>query len=140
SRPNYKKPSTPINTGSYVSSIFNRIALDVSTIDFRHVKVDSENDDEEVIKSRLNDCISVEANIDQTHIQLIQDIVYSMFDEGVVAVVPVETTLSPEQSGGYDIVSLRVGKILNWFPKHVEVDLYNEDTGQNERIYLKKSY
>lgn len=140
SRPTHRNRVTSINTGSYVSSIYNRIAIDVSMTEFRHVKVNNDNDDEETVRSRLNECLSVESNIDQTHLQLIQDIVYSMFDEGVVAVVPVETTLSPEQSGGYDIVSLRVGKILNWFPKHVEVDLYNEDTGQNERIYLKKSY
>lgn len=132
------KSSTPFNTGSYVSSIYNRIAIDVSMTKIRHVTVDPENDDEENVDSRLNECLSVEANIDQTHIQFIQDVVYSMFDEGVVAVVPVETTINPSMTGGYDITSLRVGKIINWFPRHVEVDLYNEKIGQNQRVTLEK--
>lgn len=138
SRPVHRSP-TSVNTSSYVSSIFNRIAMDVSTTQFRHVKVNPDNDDEEVVTSRLNNCLNVEANIDQTHIQFIQDIVYSMFDEGVVAVVPVETTISPTISGSYDINTLRVGKIVNWFPKHVEVELYNEELGMNQRIYLEKN-
>lgn len=137
SRPNHKM-STFYNTSDYVSSIFNRIALDVSTTGFRHVKVDPKNEDQEEMKSGLNECLTVEANIDQTHIQFIHDLVYSMFDEGVVAVVPVETTISPELSGGYDIDSLRVGKIVKWFPKHVEINLYNELTGQNENIIMEK--
>lgn len=138
SRPHHRTSIAKFNTSSYVSSIFNRIAMDVSTTQFRHVKVNPENDDQETIESRFNDCLTVEANIDQTHIQFIQDLVYSMFDEGVVAVVPVETTISPSKSGGYDINSLRVGMIVNWFPKHVEVDLYNESEGINQRIFMEK--
>lgn len=130
----------PFDTSSYVSSIYNRIAIDVSMTSFKHVRVDRDSEDEETINSKLNDCLSVEANIDQSHIQLIHDIVYSMFDEGVVAVVPVETTISPLKSGGYDIHTLRVGRIVNWFPKHVEVDLYNDEIGQNERIFLDKKH
>lgn len=137
SRPIHKA-STPFNTSSYVSSIYNRIAMDVSTTKIRHVVVDPDDEDEVNFDSRLNECLSVEANIDQTHIQFLQDIVYSMFDEGVVAVVPVETTLNPKMSGSFDITSLRVGKIINWFPLHVEVDLYNEKTGNNERVMLEK--
>lgn len=137
SRPSHRHV-TFFNTTSYVASIYNRIAMDVSMTGFKHVKVNPENEDITDMTSGLNDCLTVEANIDQTHIQFIQDLVYSMFDEGVVAVVPVETTLNPEVSGSYDINSLRVGKIVNWFPKHVTVRLYNDNTGQNEDITLDK--
>lgn len=132
------KSSSPFNVSSYVSSIYNRIAMDVSMTKIRHVTVDPNNEDEVNFDSKLNECLSVEANIDQTHIQFIQDIVYSMFDEGVVAVVPVDTTKNPTITEAFDISSLRVGKIINWFPKHVEVDLYNEDTGNNQRVILEK--
>lgn len=112
--------------------------MDVSMTTFKHVKINPENEDVTDQKTGLNNCLTVEANIDQTHIQFIQDIVYSMFDEGVVAVVPVETTLNPGKYGSWDINSLRVGKVMNWFPKHVEVNLYNDNTGQNERIVVEK--
>jgi hypothetical protein len=137
SRPTHKNV-TFFNTSSYVSSIYNRIAMDVSMTGFKHVKINPQNEDVTDMNSGLNNCLTIEANIDQTHIQFIQDLVYSMFDEGVVAVVPVETTLNPQVSGSYDINSLRVGKIVNWFPKHVEVNLYNDGTGQNERITIEK--
>lgn len=127
-----------LNTSSYVSSIYNRIAIDVSMTGFKHVKINPENEDVTDLNTAFNNCLTVEANIDQTHMQFFHDIVYSMFDEGVVAVVPVETTLSPTETGSYDINSLRVGKIVNWFPRHVEVDLYNEQIGQNERVFLEK--
>lgn len=137
SRPLYKK-ITYFNTSSYVASIYNRIAIDVSMTGFKHVKINPENEDITYMPSGLNNCLTVEANIDQTHIQFIHDLVYSMFDEGVVAVVPVETSMSPQKSGGYEIHSLRVGKVVNWFPKHVEVNLYNDQTGQNENIIVEK--
>jgi hypothetical protein len=137
SRPSHKHV-TFFNTSSYVSSIYNRIAMDVSMTGFKHVKIDPKNEDITDMPSGLNECLTVEANIDQSHIQLIHDLVYSMFDEGVIAVVPVETTLNPEVSGSYDINSLRVGKIVSWFPKHVEVNIYNENTGENERIVVEK--
>lgn len=137
SRPGHKNVMF-FNTSSYVSSIYNRIAMDVSMTEFRHVKINPENEDVTDMKSSLNECLTVEANVDQTHIQLIHDLVYSMFDEGVVAVVPVDTTLNPEVSGGYDIESLRVGRIVNWFPKHVTVRLYDDNTGQNRDINLPK--
>lgn len=137
SRPNHKVVKY-LNTTSYVSSIYNRIAIDVSMTVFKHVKVDPTNEDVTDINSGLNRCLTVEANIDQTHIQFMHDLVYSMFDEGVVAVVPVDTSISPKNSGSYDINSVRVGKIVNWFPKHVEIELYNESTGQNGRITIEK--
>lgn len=136
-RPTHKTV-TFFNASSYVSPIYNRIAIDVAMTRFKHVKINPDNDDITDINSGLNNCLTVEANIDQTHIQFIHDLVYSMLDEGVVAVVPVETTLNPKLTGSYDIISLRVGKIINWYPKHVEVDLYNEETGQNERITIEK--
>jgi hypothetical protein len=137
SRPMYRQ-TTMFNTTNYVSSIYNRIAMDVSMTGFKHVKIDQTNEDVTDMNTGLNQCLTVEANIDQTHIQFIQDMVYSMFDEGVVAVVPVDTTINPSVSGAFDINSLRVGKVVNWFPKHVEVNLYNENTGQAERIYIEK--
>ena len=138
SRPAHKM-YTYVNTSSYVSSIYNRIAMDVSMTGFKHVKINPKNEDVTDLKTGLNNCLTVEANIDQTHIQFIHDLTYSMFDEGAVAVVPVETTLNPELSGSYDINSLRVGRIVNWFPKHVEVSLYNDETGQNENIIVEKA-
>jgi len=139
SRPTHRGVSS-FNAASYKASIFNRIAIDVSMTKFKHVKVNPVNEDEEILKTGLHECLSVEANIDQTHIQFFQDLAYSMFDEGVVAVVPVETTLSPERTGGYDINSLRVGKVTQWFPRNVEVELYNDKTGMNERLFLEKKY
>lgn len=137
SRPTHRRVSY-VNTASYVSSIYNRIAMDVSMTGFKHVKVNPINEDVTDMTTAFNDCLTVEANIDQTHIQFIHDLVYSMLDEGVIAAVPVDTTISPKQSGGYDINSMRVGRIVNWFPKHVEVELYNEQTGQNGRIVIEK--
>lgn len=132
------KTFTVFNTSSYVSTIFNRIALDASMTRLKHVKVNPENEDESLMPSGLNECLNVEANIDQNYIQFMHDLVYSMFDEGVVAVVPVETNISPLTSGGYDILSMRVGQIVMWYPKHVDIMLYNESTGQNERITMPK--
>ena len=137
SRPNYKS-HTPFNTTSHVASIYNRIAIDVSMTNFKHVKINPENEDMADMDSGLNNCLRTEANIDQTHIQFFQDLVYSMFDEGVVAVVPVETSISPRNTGSYDIHSLRVGRIVNWFPKHVLVELYNETSGIYEQVTLEK--
>jgi hypothetical protein len=125
-------------TADYVASIFNRIAMDVSMTQFKHVKINSKNEDVTDMNTGFNECLTLEANIDQSNIQFIHDLVYSMFDDGVVAVVPVDTTLDPELSGSYDINTMRVGKVVNWFPKHVEVDLYNDNTGQNERIFAEK--
>jgi len=137
SRPMYKN-FVSFDTSSYVSTIFNRIAIDAAMTKFKHVKVNPENEDETDMPTGLNDCLTVEANIDQNAIQFIHDVVYSMFDEGVVAVVPVETTMSPLMTGSYDIVDMRVGKIMQWYPEHVEIQLYNQRTGLNERITMPK--
>lgn len=136
----YHKSYNPLSAATFVAPIYNRIALDVATTNFKHVVVNKETGDEDVFPSRLQQCLSVEANIDQTHLQFIQDVVYSMFDEGVVAVVPVETTISPNVSGGYDIISMRTAKITTWYPRHVELEVYNDQTGQNERIIMEKRH
>lgn len=137
SRPSHKGFSS-FNTNSYVSTIFNRIAIDVAMTNFKHVKIDPKNEDETDMNTGLNNCLTVEANIDQSHIQFIHDLTYSMFDEGVVAVVPVDTTISPLTSGGYDILSLRVGRITQWYPQHVEIDVYDDRSGVSRRITMPK--
>ncbi len=124
---------------SIVISIYNQLALDVSAIDIRHVKVDANNRYTGDIKSGLNNALSVEANIDQTGLALIQDIAMSLFDEGVVAVVPVDTTIDPTVSTAYEINTLRVGKIVEWYPTAVTVRLYNEKTGLKDDVTLPKS-
>ena len=113
------------NERSIVTSIYNRMALDAAAIKFQHCKLDENGRFLETVDSKLNSCLNLEANIDQTGRALIQDIVMSMLDEGCVAVVPVDTTLDPDVTGSYDILSLRTGKILEWFPSHVKVRLYN---------------
>lgn len=127
------------NERSIITAVFNRIALDVAAINIKHVRLDDEERYTETIKSGLNDCLTLEANIDQTARSLIQDAVLSMMDEGVIAIVPVETTLNPTLTGSYDINSLRVGKILEWFPQDVKVRLYNDRTGRKEEVKLPKS-
>lgn len=137
SRPMHRR-SAGYARAAITPPVFNRIALDVAHTTFQHVKINEKTDDREIIKSGLQNCLSIEANIDQSHIALLQDLVYSMFDEGVVAVVPVDTTLDPTISGAYDIITLRVGKILQWYPKFIKVRLYNEETGQEEELTLPK--
>ena len=123
---------------SIVNAIFNRIATDVAAVDIRHVRLDENGRYVETIDSGLNNCLSIEANIDQTGRAFIQDAVMSMFDEGVVALVPVDTTLNPEITGSYDITTMRTGKIIEWYPKHVKVSLYNENNGQRQDVVLPK--
>lgn len=127
------------NERSVIISVYNRIALDVSAVNIQHVRLDQNGRFAETIQSGLNNILSTEANLDQTNIGFIQDIVMSMFDEGVVAVVPVDTTLDPKISGSYDIQTMRTGRIVQWFPKHVRVRLYNEDKGIQEELTLPKS-
>jgi len=127
------------NERSIVTSVYNRIALDASSITIQHVRLDKNNRFLSVIDSGLNNCLTVEANIDQTGRAFIQDIVMSMLDEGCVAIVPVDTTFNPEITGSYDILSMRTGKILEWYPSHVKVRVYNEKTGHKEDIILPKS-
>lgn len=126
------------NERSIVTSVYNRIALDVSAVGIRHVRLDENDRYVEDIDDGLNNCLTLEANIDQTARAFIQDVVMSMFDEGCVAIVPVDTTIDPEQSSSYDILTMRTGKILEWKPRHVKVRLYNDQTGQKEDVLLSK--
>lgn len=126
------------NERSIISSIFTRISVDVAGIDIRHVKTDDQKRFLEEVDSGLNNCLSVEANIDQPARQFRQDIVMTLCDKGVCALVPVDTSISPLESGGYDILTLRVGEIVAWFPKHVRVSVYNEDKGYREEVTLPK--
>ena len=126
------------NERSIVTSIFNRIAIDVSNIDIKHCRLDNNGRFIEEIDSGLNNCLSLEANIDQTGRAFIQDIVMSMLDEGCVAIVPVDTTLNPKITNSYDILSMRTGKIIEWYPAHVKMRVYNDKTGEKEDIILPK--
>ena len=127
------------NERSIVTSVYNRIALDVSSINIQHCKLDDNGRFLSTVNSKLNKCLNLEANLDQTGRAFIQDIVMSMLDEGCVAIVPVETTLDPKLTESYDILNMRTAKILEWFPRHVRVRLYNERIGQKEDIILPKS-
>ena len=126
------------NERSIVTAIFNRIAIDVASIDIKHCRLDSNNRFLEEVDSSLNNCLNLEANIDQTARAFIQDITMSMLDEGCVAIVPVDTTLNPKNTDSYDILSMRTGKILDWYPAHVRVRVYNYKTGEKEDIILPK--
>ncbi len=127
------------NEQSIVTSVYNRIAMDSAAISIQHVKLDDSGRFLYTMKTGLNKCLTVEANLDQTGRAFIQDIVMSMLDEGCVAIVPVDTTFNPEVTGAYDIESMRTGKILEWFPNHIRVRVYNELTGKKEDITLPKS-
>ena len=126
------------NERSIVTSVYNRIALDVASIDIKHCKLDENGRFASVINSALNNCLSLEANIDQTSRAFIQDIVMSMLDEGCVAIVPIETDVDPNSTDSYKIFSMRTGKILGWYPSHVKVRVYNENTGRKEDIIVPK--
>lgn len=126
------------NEASILTAIYTRIAIDISSYDINHIRVDRDNRYVDTVNSGLQNCLTIEANKDQTGRGLIHDIVLSMFDEGVVAIVPVHTINSPLVSGSYDILSLRTGRILNWYPNHIMVDLYNDETGKKENVILPK--
>lgn len=123
---------------SIVNSIFNRIALDVAQINIRHCLLDDNDRFIAYRNSYLNNCLSVEANIDQTAKAFIHDVVMSMLDEGHVAIVPVDATSDPRTTTGFDVISMRTGKIIEWFPQHVKVRVYNDKNGQKEEIILPK--
>ncbi len=125
-------------TKSIVSSVYNRIAVDVAATTIQHVRVNNNGQRSDAINSGLNYCLNTEANIDQTGRAFIQDAVMSMFDEGVIAIVPVDITMDPELTGSYKIQTMRIGKVREWYPKHVKVDLYNDRTGRHEEIFLPK--
>lgn len=126
------------NEKTFVTSVYNRIALDVSQMNIRHCRVDDNGRFIENVNSRLNNCLNLEANIDQAGRVFIHDVVLSMLDEGVVAMVPIDTTVNP-MTGTFDIETMRTGKIKQWHPKHVQIEVYNELTGNKEEIILPKS-
>lgn len=126
------------NDRSIVNSIYTRIGIDVSSVTIMHCKVDQNGRFLNPVKSSLNECLTLEANLDQTARALIQDAVMTLCEKGVIAIVPVNTTLNPETGGGWDVLDLRVGEITRWYPKHVKVSLYNENTGRKQEVVLDK--
>lgn len=136
------RPDRPMftrgNEKSIVTSVYNRIALDVSSVAIRHVRLDENGHYLEDINSALNNCLTLEANLDQTSRAFVQDIVMSMFDEGCVAIVPVEADRDPEETDSFKIYSMRVGKIIEWHPRHVRVRLYDDRTGQKKDVIVSK--
>lgn len=138
----YYRPDRPRlsnrNEKSIVNAIYNRIALDVAAVEYRHVKLDDSGRVNEILNTNLHKCLNVEANIDQTSRAFVQDAVLTMLDEGVVALVPVETTADFNYTDSYDVLQLRAGRIVGWYPKVVKVDVYNENTGNHEEVLLPK--
>ena len=130
---------TPGNERSIITSVYNRIAMDVASVKIRHIRQDEEERYIEMLDSGLNNCLSLEANVDQTGRAFIQDIVMSMLDEGVVAIVPVDTSVDPRKNNSFDIKTMRTGKIIDWYPQHVKVRLYNDRTGKKEELIFSKT-
>lgn len=126
------------NERTIINSIYNRIALDVAQVDFRHVRLDENGRFKEEMDTELNNCLKLSANLDQTGRAFFIDAVLSMFDEGYVAMIPVDTDIDPRDTKSFDVLSLRTGKILQWYPEHVRVRAYNERTGQREEVTLPK--
>lgn len=126
------------NERSIVNSIYNRIALDVANIDIRHVKLDDQYRYSDTIKSGLDNCFSLEANLDQTPRSFFQDVVMTMFDNGCAVIAPTETDLDPNVYPDYDILSMRVGRVIEWCPKSVRIEVYNEDSGMKETVLVSK--
>lgn len=127
------------NERSIVTSVYNRIAMDVAAVDILHVKTDEDGRFIDTVNSGLNNCLTLEANIDQTGRAFRQDIVQSMLDEGCVAIVPVDTDDTPEESGNFKIYTMRTGQIRDWYPEHVRVNLYKQDEGQRREVILPKA-
>ena len=126
------------NERSIVTSVYNRMAMDVAALTFKHCKIDENGKFISDIDATLNECLNLGANIDQTGRAFIQDASLSLFDEGCIAIVPVDTSDNPEETGSYNILTMRVGKIINWYPAHVKVRLYNDQTGKKEDVVLHK--
>lgn len=139
----YYRPDRPMftrgNERSIATSVYNRIALDASSIMIQHVRLDENSRFSSVINSGLNNCLNLDANLDQTGRAFLQDAVMSMLDEGCVALVPVITDANPDTTSSYDILSMRTGRIIEWRPAHVKVRVYNELTGRKEDLILPKS-
>lgn len=127
------------NERSIVTAVYNRIAMDVAAVNLKHIRLDENDRYKETIDSGLNNCLSVEANLDQTGRAFIQDLVASMLDEGCVAAVPTDADDEPEDSGNFKVYTLRTGKILEWYPRYVKVEVYNEQEGQRQQIIIPKS-
>lgn len=126
------------NEKSIVTAVYNRIALDVAAISIQHVQLDANSRFEEVIDSRLNNCLTLEANKDQTARAFVQDIVMSMFDEGCIAIIPVDADRNIDESGSFDVLAMRTGKIVQWYPDHIKTEVYNDATGKTETITIEK--
>lgn len=126
------------NERSIVTAVYNRIAMDAAAIDICHVRLDEDGRYIETINSGLNECLSLSANVDQTGRAFLQDVYMSMLDEGCIAIVPTDTSIDPKKTDGYDILSMRTGKIVEWYPDKVKVRLYNEKTGKKEDVVLYK--
>lgn len=137
-RPDRFYPTTSGTEKTIINSIYNRIAVDVSSVSIKHVRVDENKRYMSDMKTNLNECLTLEANIDQTSRAFFIDVVMSLLDEGCVAIVPVDTTKNPEITDGYDVSSMRVGRITQWYPQHVKVNVYNDRTGKKEDIILSK--
>lgn len=139
----YYRPDRPRlsrgNERTIIASVINKIAMDVAAIKVNHVRIDENDRFLEVIKSDLNNCLTLEANIDQTGRSFIQDIAMSMMDEGVVAIVPTDTSVNPNDTGSFDILTMRTGQIVQWMPRHIQANVYNERSGQQQQIILSKS-
>ena len=131
---------TVANERSIISSVMTRMSMDAAAVAIRHVRLDEEGRYMEDMVSGLNECLDIEANVDQSGTELRQDGYLTMLDKGVACVVPVDTTINPRVSGGFDIKSLRVGEIVQWYPQHVKVDLYNEKQGKREHVVLEKKF
>lgn len=131
---------TTTNERSIVSSVYARMAMDIAGIPIKHVKLDADDRYLEDVQSGLNYCLTVEANLDQAARAFRQDIVMTLFDRGVAAIVPVETSIKPENPGNFDVKNMRVGEIVSWMPRHVKVSVYNEAVGRREEITLEKKF
>lgn len=140
-RPNYKLLPTIVKRSTIATTIFNRIAIDVSMVNISHIKVDYKTMNEDIVFSEIHNCLNVEANLDQSSIMFMHDLVYSLFDEesGVVAVVPTVTDKKPVTPGGYDILELRVAKITKWYPRAVEVEVYDITSGKKVKKIFQKN-
>lgn len=128
------------NERSIISALYTRLSVDVASIDIRHVRLDDQDRYVDDIDSGLNNCLNVEANIDQSGRAFVQDMALTLFNEGCIAIVPVDTSVNPKGAGSVDIQTLRVGRITQWYPRHVRIDLYNDQTGRREEIMLEKSF
>ena len=126
------------NARSIISSVYNRIAVDAASINIEHARIDANGRYTEILPTGINNCLTLSANLDQTSRAFMEDAVLSLLDEGTIAIVPVDTTVNPIASNSYDILTMRVGKIIEWYPEHVKVQLYNEKTGKKEDVTVPK--